>query len=203
MTSWKENLVQDTGSEYFSNFNINMYSEITGDEIFFDPTRTETTMSPFFFGIWKSKNKNIETMINNGVVMTSLSIAGKTYPVYIRLICDFSPLVLGQDFFTQFKWSHNPGENIKTPMGEIIVDQDNYEGKSIDVKLVQQVFRAEEIGREKKKVSRKQQLTKLHKYFGHASAENMWRVIKNLSNKEEFKLAEIKEIYDECEVCHH
>jgi len=142
-----------------------MYSEISGDEIFFDTNRAETTMSPFFFGIWKSKNKNIETLINNGIVMTSLSIAGKVYPVYIRLICDFSPLILGQDFFSQFKWSHSPGENIKIPGGEIIVDQTNYEGRSIDVKLVQQVFQAEEIGKEKKKGSRKQQLTKLHKYF--------------------------------------
>jgi hypothetical protein len=110
---------------------------------------------------------------------------------------------LGRDFFIQFKWSHSPGKNIKAPGGEIIEDQTNYEGRSIDTKLAQQVFQAEEIGKEKKKGSRKQQLTKLHKYFGHASAESLWRVIKNSSNKEDFKLAEIKEVYDECGVCHH
>ena len=38
-------------------------------------------------------------MINNGIVITSLEIAGKVYPIYIRLVNDFSPLVLGQDFF--------------------------------------------------------------------------------------------------------
>ena len=57
MTSWTGGLSRDTGSNYFSNFNVNMYDEILGDEIFFDINRLETTMSPFFFGIWKSKNK--------------------------------------------------------------------------------------------------------------------------------------------------
>ena len=114
--SWKENLAQDTGSEYFSKFNINSYNDFTGDEIFFDVNRSETTMSPLFFGIWKNKHKNTETMINNGIVLTSLEIADKTYPIYIRLECDFSPLILGQDFFPHFSWTHRPGKISKRQM---------------------------------------------------------------------------------------
>jgi len=82
------------------------------------------------------------------------------------------------------------------------VNQDDYEGRSIDVKLVEQVYQSEEIGKQKK-MSRKQQLTKLHKYFSHASAESLWRVIKNSSNKEEYKLAELQEIFENCDVCNH
>jgi len=111
MTSWKENLAQDTGSKYSSNFNINSYNDFTGEEIFFDINRLETTMSPLFFGIWKSKHKNVETMINNGIVLTSLEIADKTYPIYIRLVYDFSPLILGQDFFSNFP---GPTGRVKT-----------------------------------------------------------------------------------------
>ena len=109
---------------------------------------------------------------------------------------------LEQDFFSQYSWSHTPGENIKIPGGGVFVNQDDYEGRSIDVNLVDQVYQTEEIGKQKK-VSRTHQLTKLHKYFGHASAESLWRVIKNSSNKEEFKLSEIQEIYENCGVCQH
>jgi hypothetical protein len=124
MSTWNKDLARDTGSEFFSNFNINSYNDLTGDEIFFDTNRSETTMSPLFFGIWENKHKQVETMLNNGIVLTSIEIADKTYPIYIKLVCDFSPLVLGQDFFSQFSWTHRPGENIKTPMGEILVDQE-------------------------------------------------------------------------------
>jgi len=55
MSSWESGLARPTGSEYFSNFNMDMYDKITGREIFFDTSRPETTMSPFFFGIWKNK----------------------------------------------------------------------------------------------------------------------------------------------------
>ncbi len=48
-----------------------------------------------------------------------------------------------------------------------------------------------------------QQLIKLHKYFDHASADSLWGVIKNSSNKEEYKLAELQEIYENCDVCNH
>jgi hypothetical protein len=112
-------------------------------------------------------------------------------------------LILGQDFFSHFSWTHRPGENIKTPNGEILVDQETHEGQSIDVKLCEQVHQAEEIGKERKGGKRKQQLIKLHKYFGHASADSLWRVIKNSSNKEEYKLAELQEIYENCDVCNH
>jgi len=142
MSTWNKDLARDTGSEFFSNFNINSYNDLTGDEIFFDTNRSETTMSPLFFGIWKNKHKNVETMLSNGIVLTSIEIADKSYPIYIRLVCDFSPLVLGQDFFSQFSWTHKPGENIKTPRGEILVDQESYEGRSIDVKLCEQVHQA-------------------------------------------------------------
>ena len=60
MTSWSSGLSRTTGSDYFSNFTVNDYNEILGDEIFFYTNRLETTMSPFFFGIWKNKNKNVK-----------------------------------------------------------------------------------------------------------------------------------------------
>jgi len=203
MSTWKEGLARQTGREFFSKFNIDSYNDFTGEEIFFDTDRMETTMSPLFFGIWKNKHKNIEAMINSGIVLTSIEIANNIYPIHIRLVNDFTPLILGQDFFSHFSWTHRPGENIKTPMGEILVDQETYEGRSIDVKLCEQVHQAEEIGKERKGGKRKQQLIKLHKYFGHASADSLWRVIKNSSNKEEYKLAELQEIYENCDVCNH
>jgi hypothetical protein len=125
------------------------------------------------------------------------------------------PVDLGNDVFflniflfewlhtSQFSWTHRPGENIKIPKGEILVDQESYEGRSIDVKLCEQVHQAEEIGKERKGGKRKQQLIKLHKYFGHASADSLWRVIKNSTNKEEYTLAELQEIYENCDVCNH
>ena len=103
------------------------------------------------FQSYALKYKNIEALVNNGVVITSCEIAGKTYPIFIRLVNDFSPLVLGQDFFSQCGWSHTPGGNIQTQEGEILVDQENYGGRSIDVKLCEQVHQAEEIGKEKRK----------------------------------------------------
>ncbi len=72
MSTWKEGLARQTGSEFFSKFNINSYNDFTGEEIFFDTDRLLTTMSPLFFGIWKKTHKNVKVMINNGIVLTSI-----------------------------------------------------------------------------------------------------------------------------------
>ena len=61
MSTWKEDLARETSSNFFFKFNINSYNDFTGDEIFFDVNRSETTMSPLFFGIWKNKHKKVET----------------------------------------------------------------------------------------------------------------------------------------------
>jgi len=148
MSTWREGLARPTGREFFSKFNINSYNDFTGEEIFFDTDRLETTVSPLFFGIWKNKHKNINAMINNGAVLTSIEIANNIYPIHMRLVNDFTPLILGQDFFTQNSWTHRAGENIKTPTGDILVDHEMNEGRSIDVKLCEQVHQAEEIGKE-------------------------------------------------------
>ena len=44
-------------------------------------------------------------------------------------------------------------------------------------------------------------MTKLHRYFGHASGDSLWRVIKNSSNPDEYKKVEVEKICGECQVC--
>jgi len=111
----------------------------------------------------------------------------------------FFPLVLGQDFFDCYKWSYIPGENIKTPFGEMYVEEEQSGGRAIDVNLCEQVYQANQ--ELKKKGSKHKQLTKLHKYFGHASTDSLWRIIKNSSNKEGYSQEDIKQVCEDCGVC--
>ena len=199
MAQWQD-LRRDTGRENFFNLNIETCSDLIGDEIYFDLNSVETYISSFFLAKWKDKNKNTAIIMNNNTIVTSIVIAGKTYPLYMRLREDgFFPLVLGQDFFQCFNWSYKPGENIKTPFGEIQVENEKSGGNAIDVNLCEQIYQAEQ--ELKKKGSKQKQLTKLHKYFGHASTDSLWRVIKNSSNKEGYSRDDVKEACENCGIC--
>jgi hypothetical protein len=79
------------------------------------------------------------------------------------------------------------------------VEEEQSGGRAIDVNLCEQVYQAEQ--ELKKKGSKQKQLTKLHKYFGHASTDSLWRIIKNSSNKEGYSRDDIKEVCENCGVC--
>ena len=144
MSQW-ESVKRDTGRENFFSLNIEKCSDLTGDEIYFDFNSTDTYISSFFLAKWKDKNKNTAIILNNGGIFTSIVIAGKTYPIYMKLRENgFFPLVLGQDFFDCYKWSYIPGENIKTPFGEMYVEEEQSGGRAIDVNLCEQVYQAEQ-----------------------------------------------------------
>jgi len=103
-------------------------------------------MSYFFLCKWKNKNANIEIIINDDNMFTTVEIAGTMYPLNVKLLNNsFSPLILGKDFFSNYKWSHSEGENIKTPKCDLIVKCDKYGGYIIDNELSGQVFQSEEI----------------------------------------------------------
>jgi transposase InsO family protein len=48
---------------------------------------------------------------------------------------------------------------------------------------------------------RNQKLAKLHKYFAHASAESLWRLIKNSSNPDAYTQTEVATACDKCPTC--
>jgi hypothetical protein len=124
------------------------------------------------------------------------------YPLNIKLLNNsFSPLILGKDFFSIYNWSHSAGENIKTPKCDLIVKCDKYGNYLIDNELSGQVFKSEEI-KQQGGTSRKK-IAKLHKYFGHASAKHLWRVLRHSSSKDDYSQAEIKEVCNNCSTCTH
>jgi len=44
-------------------------------------------------------------------------------------------------------------------------------------------------------------LAKLHKYFAHASAVSLWRLIKNSSNPESYTQTEVATVCESCPIC--
>jgi len=93
-------------------FNTNKLDNMKGTEIVVDILQPDTTLGQMFFTKWK--NVNTSTIVVHTVgnyIHTNVMIGGKYFPIEIRLIQGTSPIVLGRDFFTRFRWN-NPSNNI-------------------------------------------------------------------------------------------
>ncbi len=169
--------------------------DLVGNEIFIDTNSQISYISSYFLSKWHALNKNTEIVFNNGSALTCIKLGGRLYPTFFKITDDFSPLTLGSEFFMVHSWIVKE-DSIETPYGTLSW---NMETQTIDVDLADKVFTAEEISN--KGGSREDQIRKLHKYFGHCHAYRLWRVIKYSSNKDEFTLAEITQICEECQTC--
>jgi len=199
MEDWHKN-TRDTGRKRFFTFTMEQCDRLTGDEIFIDENSSVSYMSAYYFSKWKTLNKDSRVTVKNNTVFSCIKIGGKYYPIHIELETSFSPLVIGKSFMIENQWTISE-DIISTPHGNLILVGNQPENSSIDRKLAENVFQAEEI--QEKKGSRKQQLIKLHKYFGHCSGDSLWRVIKYSTNKKEYTAKEVKEICDNCNICQY
>jgi len=128
-------------------------------------------------------------------VHTCVKIGGRMYPVFFKITDDFSPMTLGREFFLTHSWVIVE-DCIETPYGILKINQDS---NILDTDLAEKVFTTDEV--KKKGGSKEEQIRKLHKYFGHCSADSLWRVIKHSSSKDEFTLADITKECEECQTC--
>jgi len=122
-------------------FSMDDCNGLDGDEIFFDENRDVSLMSSFYLARWKQKNKNSQLIMNNGIAHTSVKIGGRTYSAFFLITGDFSPLILGKDFFQANKWSVNKENNIETPYCKI----QTVEEEQIDTELTERVFTTNEV----------------------------------------------------------
>jgi len=195
-SSWNETYIRrGTVHSNIGSFPFKKCDELVGNEVFIDTNSQFSYISSYFLSKWRTLNKNIEVVFNNGSALTCIKLGGRLYPTFFKITDDFSPLTLGNEFFIIHSWIVKE-DSIETPYGVLSW---NMETQTIDVDLADKVFTAEEIS--KKGGSREDQIRKLHKYFGHCHADSLWRVIKHSSNKDEFTLAEITKICEECQTC--
>ena len=113
----------------------------------------------------------------DGKLLTTLSLVGSHYPLFANLTQDFSPLILGKDFFDAYRWQYSNEGFIITPQGKFFTSLTPEGLHQINTQLLEDVLKCEEVISQTK--PRNQKLAKLHKYFAHASAESLWRLIKN------------------------
>jgi len=98
-------------------------NKLVGEEIFFDTDIDISYTSRYFLNKWHTKNKDTEVLFNNGSALTSVKIGGRLYPVFFKLTDDFSPMMLGQEFFRHHNWMINT-EGIDTPYRRLYTYQD-------------------------------------------------------------------------------
>jgi len=178
-----------TGAEKFINFTVNQCDDLTGHKIFFDTNSEISFMSPYFFSKWKLLNKETQTVIHGNKILTSIKIGGRIYPTFFELKYNFSPFVIGKDFFSTHGWIPTAENNFITPHGIINMKERQLDNPTaldtplLDLDLAEKVFQAEEI-QGSRRGSKKKQILKLHRFFGHCNAESLWRVIKNSTQQE-------------------
>ncbi len=102
-------------------------------------------------------------------IHTNVIIGGKYFPFEIRLVQGTSPIVLGRDFFTRFRWNNPSNNMIDTPTGVVCLKEDGDQllidpERSVESMQCEEVFLAEP--------TKAAQIKKLHSYFGHCSAES-------------------------------
>jgi len=125
-----------------------------------------------------------------------IKIGGRLYPVFFKIIDDFSPMTLGREFFIVHSWVLHE-KYIDTPYGKLYTNQDSL---SLDTDLADKIFTVES-EKKQKGWTRENQIKKLHRYFGHCHADSLWRIIRQSSNKDEFTQVEIEKICGECQNC--
>ena len=141
-------------------------------------------MSSYFLAKWRSANRNLKYAICNGVLLTTISVGGNHYPIFATIIHDFSPLLLGADFFQTYDWHLSDLGVINTLDGDIQLLENEHGYHQINTQLAEDIYKCNELLSQTR--PRNQKLAKLHKYFTHASAESLWRLIKNSSNPDSY-----------------
>ncbi len=159
-------------------YSLNSQTDYTGHEIFFDLNLDGSSVSSYFVAKWRSANNKLQGVLTyDGKLLTTLSLAGSHYPLFANLIQDFFSLILGKDFFDAYRWQYSNEGFIITPQGKLFTSLTPEGLHQIDTQLLEDVLKCEEVISQTK--PRNQKLAKLHKYFAHASAESLWRLIKN------------------------
>ena len=106
-------------------FNTKQLDRLTGTEIGVDITQPDTTLGQMFFSKWKSVNKNtIVTQMVGNYISTNIKIGGMFYPIEIRLIQGISPVIIGRDFFTKFRWDSPSDMRLDTPNGVVCLKEE-------------------------------------------------------------------------------
>jgi len=193
---WKDSA--QYGKQKKENFSYKNYRDLSGMEVFCNAHTEVSYMSSYFLSKWQQANINSEILMNGREVVVPVRIGGRIYPVYLHMTEDFSPLTLGTNFFSHNNWQWNNEDKIKTPYQTLHTETTIF-GKLIDSDLADKVFSTEEVTQ--KKGTKEDKIRKLHKYFGHASGDSLWRVIKHSTNPEGFTKVEIQKLCDECQVC--
>ncbi len=178
---------------------LSSQTDYTGREIFFDLTKASSTVSPYFVAKWRSVNDKLQGVFNHGVLLTTLSLGGRHYPLFASITQDFSPLILGTDFFQAFDWQFSEEGFITTSQGKIQTLQHPGGLHQINTQMVEDVLKCNEVLSQTR--PRGVKLAKLHKYFAHASAESLWRLIKNSSNPDSYTQVEVATICESCPTC--
>ena len=160
MNEWRET-TNKRGRIRTDIFSLDDCNGLNGDEIFFNECNDVSMMSSFYMAKWKQKNRNSQTIMNNRTVLTLVKIGGRVYPFFIKITEDFSPLILGNDFFQANNWTVDENRNIDTPYGKLLT----VGGDQIDNDLAESVYAANEISASKG--TKEDKIRKLHKYFGH------------------------------------
>jgi hypothetical protein len=174
----------DTATDSRTVYSLNSQTDYTGRKIFFDLNLDDSSVSSYFVAKWRSANNKLQGVLSYGKLLTTLSLAGNHYPLFANITQDFSPLILGKDFFDAYRWQYSNEGFIITPQGKLFTSLTPEGLHQIDTQLLEDVLRCEEVISQTK--PRNQKLAKLHKYFAHASAESLWRLIKNSSNPDAY-----------------
>jgi len=171
----------------------------TGHKIAVDIGQKFTTLGQMFFDRWRNCNKtSIVKFTKDNIMTTNIQIGCRFYPAMIILVNGISPLTIGKDFFTLYNWQEPTNLEIKTELGPVCLKK---EGGTlwIDKELSAQAIQCEEVFIAVQSTDK--QIRKLHDYFGHVSAENLIRILKASSRRDEFKPKAIKKICKDRWVC--
>jgi len=180
-------------------YSLNSQTDYTGREIFFYLNIDSSSVSSYFVAKWRSVNVKLQGILNNRVLLTTLTLGGSHYPLFANITQDFSPLILGKDFFSAYNWQYSNEGVILTPQGKLFTSLTPEGLHQINTQLLEDVLKCEEVLSQTK--PRNLKLAKLHKYFAHASAESLWRLIKNSSNPDVYTQTEVATVCEKCPTC--
>ena len=183
------------------------------DAVYIDPRQHYSTMGQIRLMEWISKHKSAPTAmaktrteflhgrkgpeVSTRKLRTTVRFASRVHAVDIYLLEGNSNLVLGRSFLRDADLKKEE-EVLRGLEGEKDIHlQRNTKGTYIIPREVQIVYHMDEAAdRGKQPITT---LTHLHKYFGHPSAESLYRLVQHSSMKS--SMSEINKIVEQCEVC--
>ena len=183
------------------------------DAVYIDPKQQHSTMGQIRLMEWIAKHKSAPTAMaktetvfhhikkgpetSTRKLRTTVRFASRAHAIDIYLLEGNSNLVLGSNFLRDADL-RKEGEVLRGLEGEKDIHlQQNTKGPYIIPREVQIVYHLDEAAdRGKQPVTT---LAHLHKYFGHPSAESLYRLVQHSSMKS--SVAEINKIVEQCEVC--